>query len=67
MPPHIYKFNVVWMQYHEFSANGMKMTDFTAEANVKNKIIDILNQPESNCEMFNDEAEDTLDFELTEL
>ena len=36
---------------------GMKMTDFKkAEVNVENKIIDILNQPESICYMFNDKA-----------
>ena len=41
------------------------MTDFSeAEVNLKNKIIDILNQPESICYTFNDEAEVTLDFEL---
>ena len=41
----------------------MKLTDFTkAEINSKNEIIDSLNQPESICDRFNDQAVDTLDF-----
>ena len=66
MPPHIKVFNVVWrMLHHEFSAKGMKLTVFTeVKGNVKNEITDILNQPESICNMFNDEEKDTLDFEL---
>ena len=58
-------FNVVWMLYHEFSTKGI-LTDFTeTEVNVKNKITDILKQPESVCDLFNDEAEAALDLDLT--
>ena len=65
MPPHINVFNVIRMVYREISAKGMKVTDFTeAEVSVKNKIVDIFSQLESISDMFNDGAEDTLDFEL---
>ena len=51
MTPHINMFNVVWILYHELSAKLMKLINFTeAEVNVKNKIIDILNQHVSICE-----------------
>ena len=64
MPPHINVFNVVWMLHDEFSAKGMELTDFTeTEVNVKNKIIDILNNPEFMWDTLNDEAEEMLDFE----
>ena len=64
MPPHINVFIVMWMLYDEFSVKGMELTDFTETAvNVKNKIIDILNNPEFICDILNDEAEETLDFE----
>ena len=53
------------MLHLEFSAKEIKLADFLkAEVNVKSKIIDILNQFESIWGMFNDEAEDTLDFKL---
>ena len=65
MPPHINVFNVVSMLYHEFSVNGIKLSDFKeADVDVKNKITGILNKPDSICDMFKDEAQGTLDFEL---
>ena len=64
MPPHINVFNVVGMLCHEFSSIEIKLTNFTEdEVIVKNKIPDIWNQCESICDVFNDEAEGTLDFE----
>ena len=51
------------MLYDEFSAKGMELTNFTETGvNVKNKIIDILNNPEFNCAILNNEAEEMLDF-----
>ena len=65
MPPHIIMLNLAWMLYQEFPTKGIKLTDFTeVKVNVKNKILYILTQPESICDMFNEEAEDMLDFEL---
>ena len=52
------------MLCHEFFYKGMKFTILIEdEVNVKNKIIDILNNPEFICDILNDEAEETLDFE----
>ena len=52
------------MLYHEFSAKEMKLIDFTeVKVNVKNKIINILNQSESICECLIKKRE-ILDFEL---
>ena len=46
----------------------MKLTDFTkAEVNVKDKKNRHLISPESFCDIFNDAAEDMVDFELLAL